>query len=508
MSREQYTTNLSSESRMNTTNDLSNSSGAARVPYRSISAKRPRDPSNRKSVSFNDVPIIYEVPSHDAMRSSNCDAYRSWLYTDPTSPTAAIPSLYSTQTLSPLNSTSITAQKLHANRLSSALYATSSTLITPNRMPDWALRVKTQKTTSSTEETNSTNENNQLSNTNVPVLQTTLDENLNKENAVKNNNQSTYNHTAMIHSSQSTSTTLTSSSSAVTSETNEEKKYSYRTTPLIPETEHIRGFSLTNGSLTNSSPTYTSNLSSNLSQSTNSTNEALTYPNSRILRARSAITPSTTIQSSIRTNDPISISPFRATAAAFSTSTPTPAARAILRPSTVAFQCTQPGTTMSNINPTNNSSTVPSTTATHTTKPPTIAPRFHPSAAATAAAHSRFILPQNRTLTSAALSAAAMKYTIAHPTIESTFANNMISQSTISKPPPTAYSRSRSANVLNIRRTPAPVGMMDGHSHGNTATSSIDPTNNLYSTTRRSPNVRQNYGSYLLNRVLLPTTTN
>ncbi|CAF0977171.1 unnamed protein product [Adineta ricciae] len=522
MSKEQYSTNLPYETRMNTTNDLPNSAVLTRTapPYRSISAKRPRDPSHRKSVSFNDVPIVHEVPSHDAMRGANCDPYRSWLYTDPTSPIATIPSLYSTQAISPFNSTSITAQKLHANRLSSALYATSSTTITPNRMPDWAVRTKIQKPASTTEEANSTNENNPPTNTSIPDSQITSEDKLNKEPVIKDSHQP-------IVSFQSASVLLPSSTT-VTSEMNEDRKYASRPTSLIPETEHVRGLSFMNGSLTNSSMTYASILSTNLSQTNNSTNESMTYPNSRLSRIRSAITPSTIGQSSIRTNEPISISPLRATAVAatatttvpFSVNVPTPATRAILRPSTVAFQCTPPSTLVtSNTNSTNNVSAAPSTTATniinttnppssssttatHLMKPPSIAPRFHASAATTAAAHSRFVLPQNRPLTSATLSAAAMKYTLAHPTIESS--------STMSRAPPTAYPRSRSANVLSMRRTQASsINMVDGQSHGNaTASSSTDPTNHLYATTRRSPNVRQNYGSYYINRVLLPTTTN
>ncbi|CAF0975801.1 unnamed protein product [Adineta ricciae] len=530
MSKEQYSTNLPSETRMNTTNDLPNNAVLTRTapPYRSISAKRPRDPSHRKSVSFNDVPIVHEVPSHDVMRGANCDAYRSWLYTDPTSPIATIPSLYSTQAISPFNSTSITAQKLHANRLSSALYATSSTTITPNRMPDWAVRTKTQKPTSTTEETNSTNENNSPTSASVSGLQITSEEKLNKEPVIKDSYQP-------IVSSQSASV-LAPSSTTSTSEMNEDKKYSFRSTSLIPETEHVRALSFMNGSLANSSMTYASILSTNISQTNNSTNESMTYPNSRLSRARSAITPSTAGQSSIRTNDPISISPLRATAVAatatttvpFSVNAPTPATRAILRPSTVAFQCTPPPPLVSsNTNSTNNASAAPSTTATniinttnppssssttatHLMKPPTIAPRFHASAATTAAAHSRFVLPQNRPLTSATLSAAAMKYTLAHPTTESSFSNTNTPFSAMPRAPPTAYPRSRSANVLSMRRTQASsINMVDGQSHGNaTASSSTDPNNHLYATTRRSPNVRQNYGSYYINRVLLPTTTN
>src|ERR1700735_629283 len=102
MNKEQYTTNSSSESHTNVSEDLLASSLPTRIgPYRCLSAKRPRDPSQRKSVSFNDVPTVHEVPLHDAMRNSNCDTYRSWTYTDATSPTTVTPSIYSAQIFSP-----------------------------------------------------------------------------------------------------------------------------------------------------------------------------------------------------------------------------------------------------------------------------------------------------------------------------------------------------------------------------------------------------------------------
>ena len=95
-------------------------------PFRSLSAKRLRDPSQRKSVSFNDVPIIHEVPSHDTSRNSNSDIYRSWTFTETTSPISVISPFSTSQILPPFNSTSATAQKLHANRLSSALYSSTT----------------------------------------------------------------------------------------------------------------------------------------------------------------------------------------------------------------------------------------------------------------------------------------------------------------------------------------------------------------------------------------------
>ena len=139
-----------------TTDILASSLPARTGPYRSLSAKRPRDPSHRKSVSFNDVPIVHEVPSHDSMRNANCTTFRSWTYTDTTPTTPTIPSFYSSQIIPPFNSTSAAAQKIHANRLSSSLYSTLSTNTTASRIPDWAIRAKTAKTPSNIEETTAT----------------------------------------------------------------------------------------------------------------------------------------------------------------------------------------------------------------------------------------------------------------------------------------------------------------------------------------------------------------
>jgi hypothetical protein len=515
MPKEQYTTNLPDESYTSTSKDLLNTSLPVRTgPYRSISAKRPRDPSHRKSVSFNDVPIVHEVPSHDSMRSSNSDAYRSWTYTDVTPPTSVIPSLYSSQMLSPLISTSVNPQKLHANRLSSTLYTTSSTITTPNRIPDWAIRAKTSKPTSTAEETN---EPNSIWNTPVIVVNTP-DERLNKDTTVRNTNQSTYNNPYITYA-QPTSTS--GSSSLINPENVEEKKYPYRA-PVIPDTDYFRSPPFTNGTLTNSTATYTSILSSNLSQSHYSSNEQPTFANSRTSRVRSAMLAPTSTQPPIRTNDTISITPFRAATAALSANGLSPSTRTILRPTTIAFQCSQPATTTSTMNTINNSPTLATTmimnnvnttnsssTTTNTTKPPpSVSSRYSSSAAATAAAHSRFILPPNRTFSTPSLTSSAIKYSFTHPGMDSTLTNNITSQTTVSKPPPTAYPRSRSANSLSMRRTIAtPVGMINGQSNGGTTTTT-DPPSNLYSTTRRSPNVRQTYGSYYMHRVLLPTTTN
>ena len=230
MTKEQYPTNLPSESRTNASEDLLGNSLPPRTgPYRSLSAKRPRDPSHRKSVSFNDVPIVHEVPSHDAMRNSNCDTYRSWTYTDATPPTSVIPSFYSSQVFSPFNSSNAAAQKLHASRLSSTLYstptATTTTTITPNRIPDWAIRTKSTKTTSNAEELNTSNENTW----NSPLIVVHApDEKTNKDAPMKSNNQSAYINSHAIHIQQPPPPPPPpqTSSSASNSEHGDEKKIS------------------------------------------------------------------------------------------------------------------------------------------------------------------------------------------------------------------------------------------------------------------------------------------
>jgi hypothetical protein len=521
MTKEQYTTNLPGESRTSLSEDLLASTLPARIgPYRSLSAKRPRDPSHRKSVSFNDVPIVHEVPSHDAMRNSNCDTYRSWTYTDATPPTPVIPSFYSSQIFSPFNSTNAAAQKLNANRLSSALYSTPSTTTTtttPNRIPDWAVRAKTLKPTSTAEESNTTNENNSTWNPPVIIVQTP-EEKTNKDTTVKYNYQSTYNSPYAIHSQSLPPPPLTSSSTT-NHENGEEKKFPYRSA-LIPDTEHYRSLPFTYGPLSDSTATYTSMLSTNLIQSNYPSNEQSTTGHTRTARARSATLPASVTHSLPRTNDTVSITPFRATTTALLPNGSNTSTRTILRPTTIAFQCSQPATTTTmntinssptvvttmatnNINTTNLSS---ATTTTNAAKPPTVPPRFGSSAAAAAAVHSRFALPPHRTFPTTSLTSSAIKYAFAHPAMDSTLTNAMAPHTALPKPPPTAYPRSRSAHVLGTRRTIAsPVVMLDGQANGGTTNNS---NSNLYATAKRNPNVRQTYGSYYMHRVLLPTTIN
>jgi hypothetical protein len=523
MPKDQYTTIVSSESQTTNTEDLLTSSLANRTgPYRSLSAKRPRDPSHRKSVSFNDVPIVHEVPSHDAMRNSNCDTYRSWTYTDATPPTSVAPSFYSSQIFSPFNSTSAAAQKLHANRLSSTLYSTSSTTTTtaattPSRIPDWAIRAKPSKTTSTADETNTTNDN---SSTWTPpvIIVHTPDERPIKDSTVRITNQSTYNNPYVAHSQPPPTP---GSSLSMNHENGEERKHPYRST-MLPETEHYRSLPFTYGTLSDSTATYTSMLSTNLIQSNHSSTEQPMSGYTRTARARSATLPGTVNHSPTRLNDTVSITPFRPTTAALSSNNSTTPTRTVLRPTTIAFQCSQPTTiatmntingsptivttmTNNNYNPTN----ISSITSTNTTKPPTVPSRYGSSAAAAAAVHPRFVLPPSRAFSTSTLTSSAIKYAFAHPTMDSTLSNTMPSQTTIPKPPPTAYPRSRSANVLGTRRAGvSPVVMIDGQSNGGTTTSTTNPTANLYSTAKRNPNVRQTYGSYYMHRVLLPTTIN
>lgn len=251
-------------------------------PYRSLSAKRFRDPSNRKSVSFNDVPIVHEVPSYDTMRNSNSDIYRSWTFTETTSPISVLSPI-----LQPFNSSSPAAQKLHASRLSSLFYASSSSP-TINRPSDWSLRTKSVKTM-------------EESNDYIPpsIVIHRPDEQLSK-----------------------TSSHL---------DTNDEKKHSYRPA-LLSDTEHYRSLPFTYVPLSESTTTYTSMLSNNVLASNESTSNGLT----RNVRVRSATLPITVLNnSSPRNHETISVTSLRST-----TNITTPinsSSRSILKPATIAF---------------------------------------------------------------------------------------------------------------------------------------------------------------------------
>jgi hypothetical protein len=382
--------NRQDESHINVSDDFLDDTLSS--SFRSLSTKRLRDPTNRKSVSFNDVPIVYEVPSYDTMRNSNNDIYRSWTCADATLP------FPSSQILLPFNSTSASAQKIHAHRLSSSLYS-SSTL---NRLSDWPLRTKTAKTFEETTEHHTIS--------NPPSI--------------------------MVHRSDE---------QIISSENNEEKKHLYRST-IIPDFEHHKILPFTYVPLSESTTTYTSMLTTNLIQSNDQNPNGHT---TRTARALSATLPVNVTNTSARNNDNISIIPLR-------TTTNISSSRTVLKPATIGFH----GST---------SSPILLTTNTSISKPPTIPPRSN-----TFAGHSRLISSSTRPLSST---------------------NKHITYST-------TLTRSRSANISSSKHNIAsPIVMLDGQSTGTTH------HNNLYTTTKRNPNVRQTYGSYI-HHALLPADIN
>ena len=369
---------------------------ACTSPYRPLSAKRVRTP--RKSVSFNDVPIVHEVPSHDAMRNSNSDIYRSWTFTETTSPISVVSPFASPPMLPPFNSTSAAAQKLHANRLSSVLYSSSTNTTALNRLCDWPLRTRTIRTTE------------EISESNPPliVIHRPDEQNIRNSSLVENG---------------------------------DDKKHLYRSA-LTPDADHYRTLPFSYLPLSESTTTYTSMLSTNLIQP----HEQILSSSARAQRARSATLPMTISNASPRNNDNISITTFRPTTASNSSS------RTVLKPATIAFH---------------------SSTSTHantsTPKPPAVPARSH-----SFAAHSRLMSTSSRPLSS----------------------NNKHPAST------TGLSRTRSANISSTRRqTQSPVVMLDNQPGGANS-------NNLYTTTKRNPNVRQNTNSYYMHHILLPANTN
>ncbi|CAF0897074.1 unnamed protein product [Rotaria sordida] len=414
------------------------------APYRPLSAKRPRDPSQRKNVSFNDVPIVHEVPLHDTMRNSNCDTYRSWTYTDVTPSSSLISPFSSSQILPPFNSTNAATQKLNAQRLSNALYSSTNST-TSTRLPDWIIRTKTTKST----DEHHTNLNSPL------VIVNTHDERI-----IKNS----------------------SNSQQVTSDNTEEKKYSYRSA-VVPDAEHYRTLPFTYVPLSESASTYTSMLSTNFNPSNQSSHDQSSTGHTRIRRSRSATVPITVTHSSIRNHDNVSITPIRTAATtALSNSLLTSSSsssRAVLKPSTIAFQCSQPATPTANACPT---LVVTNTTAT-TSKSPQVSSRLNSSPV-----HSRLTSSTNRPLSS------TIKYAYAHPTTDS-----------ILKSSPTVFPRSRSANILTTKRNLAsPAVMLEGQSGGTNHTNIYATT----TTTKRNPNTRQPYGSHYMHHVLLPANIN
>jgi hypothetical protein len=406
--QEQIDTNIS--------DDLLASSLPARTgPYRSLSDKRLRNPSHRKSVSFNDVPIVHEVPLHDAVRNSAGDTYRSWTYTEAAPPISIVSPFSSSQILSPFHSTSTATQKLYPTRLSSASYSSI------NRLSDWTIRAKSLKTTEETTEHNSTR--------NPPLI--------------------------VVHTPDERTNTMSSITQPINSEDSEEKNHSYRS-EITRNTEQCRTLPFTYIPSSESSTTYASMLSTNQSSSDQ-------YPtgHTRTARARSATLPLGVIHTSTRSNnDTNSITPFRST---------TSSSRTVLRPATIAFQCTQL-TTANNTSPSNIS----------ISQSPIV-----PARLSSAAAHTRLLSSLNRPLLS------SIKYALNPPITDST-----------TKFHPTVLSRSRSANILsNKRNTTSPVPTLDGQSVGINNTS-------LFTSTKRNPNTRQTYGSYYTHRILLPANIN
>lgn len=345
--------NRHSDSHIDIPDDFLNNSLPARIgPYRSLSAKRLRDPTHRKSVSFNDVPIVYEVPSHDTMRTSNNDLHRSWTYVDPILPFS------SSQVLLPFNSTSAAAQKMHAHRLSNSLYSSTS------RLNDCPLRAKTIKPFDETIEQH------------PPAI--------------------------IVH---------TPSEQTIYSENIEDKKPLYRS-PIIPDHDHYRTLPFTYTPLSESTTTYTSMLTTNLSQSNS---DQISNGYTRTTRVHSASLPGNLTDSSTRSNDNILLTPLRQT-------TNNSLSRTVLKPATIAFH---------------GSSNTPTNTI--IPKAPVIPPR-----SSSFTTHSRLISSSNRPLSSM---------------------NKHHSTSS------TTLTRSRSAHILSSKRnTTSPVVMLDEQSRGSNQT--------------------------------------
>ena len=498
--------------------DLLTSSLPARTgPYRSISAKRPRDPSHRKSVSFNDVPIVHEVPLHDFMRSTNSMTYRSWMNADAsastttttTSASSVLATCFPSQILTPLKvNNPVVVPKPYANRLSSSLYSTLTTNATSNRMPDWAARARAMKATSSTDETSPRSEQSTIPLTPTIVVETP-DDKAHRETVAKASPTPTYSH-SYLSTSPSSPMTLSPTSNA--DKLDETKKHPYRSA-VVPDGEYHRSLPFTFEPMSDSSATYTSMLSTNLINPNHSSNDQASTLHARSVRIRSATLPLTLNNASNRVTETISITPFRANATALLSNGTANTSRTILRPSTIAFQCTQPtaasasstsstntSTTTTNANNSNTVSTTAMTTATTYLAKSSIAPaRFASSAAAAAVAHSRFIPTANRPVPTSPLMSSTIKYTFAQPTLESS--------PTASKSPLAAYSRSRSASAITGRRR-ASLSASSNAGQSPSVKPSLTTGGSLYGTAKRSPNVRQTYGSYYMHRVLLPTSIN
>jgi hypothetical protein len=539
MSNVKYTTQSSEESSTNLSNDLLTNSLPARSGlYRFLSAKRSRDPSHRKSVSFNDVPIVHEVPLYDAMRNANCPSYRSWTYVDATPTTTAVatttttvttsttmatvPSFYSSQVFSPLNSTNAAAQKLHVNRLSSTLYSSLSSNTTNSRIPDWAIRTKSLKAHSSVDDNMITDEQNNTWSTPVIVVHTP-DEKSSKETTGKSHLQTSYSNPYITHAQPMQMSLLPSSTSLsnnACSDNTDVKKQANRTV-IIPDTECHRTIPFAYEPMSDSTATYTSMISTNIISSNHTPNEQLNSAHARTARARSATLPTAGTHAAVRGTDAVSITPLRTTTVGTGSNTNMTPTRTLLRPTTIAFQCSHPSTAASNVtsmiasnssnNTTSTSSTSAATINSNAVRQSSIPARFASSTTAMTNTHSRFSGLSHRTYSNSSLTTSTLKYTLTHPTSDSTLTSTVTPQtaSTILKHSLPAHSRSRSANVLSHKRNMTSSGvLLDNHANGSTSISATSTAANLYATLKRNPNVRQNYGSYYMHRVLLPTTMN
>ncbi|UJR08510.1 hypothetical protein I4U23_012776 [Adineta vaga] len=378
---------------VNLSDDLLASSLPARPGlYRSLSAKRSRDPSHRKSVSFNDVPIVHEVPLYDSVRNSNFDTYRSWAYIEPT-PAISIISPFSS---SPLYTSNTTNHKVNTMTRSNSTLSSST-----NRSNDGSTRNKTLK-----------------------IIEDTLD-----------HNSSCNPPLIIVHKPEERSNINTNLTQSLISEISEERKHSYR--PATPHhsyhhnhySEHARSLPFTYVPLSESSIIYTSLLSSH-----QSSNEQNHVGNTRTTRIRSATIPISSVHSSTRHNENNSMTTTRPTTAS---------TRIVLKPATIAFQCSQqPAVNFP------------------ATKPPTVSTR-----STSTSAHARLLSSLNRPLSS------SFRYNFAHPSPDSIIKSSHT----------TSLARSRSANILNTRRhATSPVSVLDGQSEGT----------NIYLSTKRTPNMR------------------
>lgn len=384
--------------------------------FRPISAKQSRDPSQRKSVSFNDVPIVHEVPLHDTSRNQNNDIYKPWITNDMTLfiSNSSPPLLMSTVPMPSSSNMMMTTTPSTTNSNATGATTTTTTTTTSTTSSASKLPIGRIGSASSTLSSSRTIESSSRTR-----LNKSFDESLTTEDR----SQKTYSNTIYIP----TATSLPP-------EHIDEKRYSYRPA-MVPENDHYKNLPFTYGPISESTATY-SNLISSLESSSPSTKQV------RNARVRSATLP-VSRQSS---NEGLSFTSPR------SNSNP----RALLKPTTIAFQTTPSSSTNVNLSSTN-------------TRPTRIS-----------SGHSS---------SSSRITSSTLKYPFAPLSSET----HNFSAANSTRIPSTGYSRSRSANALNTRRQ-------------NQITSSPDRINqgNITTINKRNPNVRQTYGSYYMHRVLLP----